>query len=276
MKKSGLTILLTICTLATAQKISDTITNTSDRDMLCVADYPAVYRKMEINGTVRYTRVKDKEERIKIIHPSQSFKKERKGFLVCYNELGKISSDPKNRIEKSNEYTLESYLTFQNEYDIFLYQGEDLNFTSHHFGIPQRCAPYKGGRYCDQGFGLDVIYDRNEKVKTVLLYDTAVKRGTLPFEPESILHLRSNNLPLGLWIQKKYKKYFSKKPSVHTKNLIMWENLTPHIKRVIMTPKRGHYELGYTVKNGHNSFVDVKKGTEEPRDYLQAVEVQYR
>ncbi len=276
MKKYTQAILLSFCTLASAEKISDTITNTSDRDMLCVADYPAIYEKKKINGTVRFTRVKDKEERIKIIHPSQSFKKERKGFLVCYNELGKISSDPKNRIEKSNKYTLESYLTFQNEYDIFLYQGKDLNFTSHHFGIPQRCAPYKGGRYCDQGFGLDVIYGRDEKVKTVLLYDAAVNRGTLPFEPDSILHLRSNNLPLGLWIQKKYKKHFSKKPSVHTKNLIMWENLTPHIKRVIMTPKNGHYELGYTVKNGHNSFVDVKKGTEEPRDYLQAVEVQYQ
>ncbi len=83
-------------------------------------------------------------------------------------------------------------------------------------------------------------------------------------------------MPLGLWVKKSYKKLFSKKPTLHTKNIIMWENPSKYIKRVIMTPKNGYYKFSHKIKNGSNLFRNGRKISEEANDYVGAIEIQYR
>jgi len=269
-------ILFSVFSVASGAETSDTITNKTNKEMLCVATYPSIYGEKEVNGQKRRVELQAKKEVIKTIQPNQAFKKERTGFLKCYNELSKVESFEKNNIQRTNQYSLRSHVSSHNKYDITLYEGKNREFVDRTVGIAQRCSPYKKGQYCNYGFGLDIIYDQKDNVKTVLFYDNTVKRGKLPFKPESIMQLYSNSEPLGLWVKKNYKKLFSKKPSVHTQNLIMWENLSKHIKRVIMTPQKGYFELSHTMKNGHNLFRDGWKDSKKAQEYVQAIEIQYQ
>jgi hypothetical protein len=269
-------LLIPLLSLASGVKTSDTIINDTNKEMLCVASYPSVYGEQEINGQKRNVELEPKKEIIATLQPGEAFKKERAGLLKCYNELSKIESFEKNNIQRTNQYSLQSHINNHNKYDITQYEGKDRDFVEKTFGIAQACSFYKDGEYCNHGFGLDIIYDNKNKVQAILFYDNTLARGMLPFEPESILKLRSNTEPLGLWIVQNYKKLFSKKPSVQTKNLIMWENLSKHIKRVIMTPKRGHFELSRTVKNGRNLFRDGRNDSEKAQEYIQAIEIHYQ
>jgi hypothetical protein len=244
--------------------------------MLCIEKYPAIYEEKLVNAHKQRLETMPKEERISTLQPKHSLRKRREGYLYCFNELDYVKSRQRNDIERSNQYTLKSHVNNHNRYDITLYQGKDRSFVEHTFGIAQSCAPYKDGEYCNHGFGLDIYYDKTQDVNTIFLYGNTVARGTLPFEPASMLKLRNNEGPLGLWVQKHYKKLFSKKPDLHSQNLMRWKHPTKGIKQVIVTAKNGHYELSRTFKNGHNLFRDGWKDSEKPLDYIQAIEIQYK
>ncbi len=264
-------ILIISCFLQ-ANELSDTITNNTKVDMLCVESYPSVYKK---EGQ-KNVKVFDSEKYINTLKPNKSIKKKREGTLNCYNEFKDITSSKDNRIFQTNERTIESHLISHNKYNLTLYENKTRDFVEKNFGIAQRCAPYKDGKYCNYGYGLDILFDTHNKVKTLYLYENTVHRGELPFEPESILKLYSNSKPLGLWVVKDYKKLFSKKPTLKTNSLIMWENLSKHIKRVTMIPKNGYYPLSYTVKDGHNLYKNGYEDSAKPMDYVQAIQVEYR
>ncbi|DAB32011.1 MAG TPA: hypothetical protein CFH79_06070 [Sulfurospirillum sp. UBA11407] len=252
------------------------IVNDTTKPMLCIEKYDSIYEKKEINGETRNVKVKDNEEIISTLSPSKSISKKREGSICCYNELGKFNLFEDGRVQKATKEQLQSHKNIHEYFDLTKYANKDRDFVGKNFSIAQRCAPYKGGLYCHQFFGLDIIYDKEDKVSTILLYENTLKNNKLPFAPESILDLYVNSMPLGLWVKESYKKLFSKKPTIHTKNLIVWENLTPYIKRVIMTPKNGYHDLSHKMKDGFNLYRVNYKDSKEPTDYLGAIEVQYK
>jgi len=259
-----------------ANEVSDTITNNTNEDMLCVESYPSVYEKKDVNGKQKRVKVLDDEKYIKTLKPNKSIKKKREGNLNCYNEFKDITSPKDNRIFQTNERTIESHLISHNKYNLTLYENKTRDFVEKNFGIAQRCAPYQKGEYCNFGYGLDIFFNENKKVKTIYLYENTVNRGKLAFKEESILKLYTNSKPLGLWVVKDYKKLFSKKPAISTTNLIMWENLTKHIKRVTVIPKNGYFKLSYKMKDGHSLFKNGYEDSEEPMDYIGSIQIFYK
>ena len=270
-----LVTILIIVNALQANKLSDTITNNTKVDMLCVETYPSIYEQKEVKGIKKRVKVLDDEKYIKTLKPNKSIKKKREGNLNCYNEFKEITSSKDNRVFQTNERTLPSHLIKHNKYNLTLYENKTRDFVEKNFGIAQRCAPYKKGEYCNHGYGLDIAYDKNKKVKTIYLYKNTVNRGNLPFKEESILKLYTNSKPLGLWVVKDYKKLFSKKPTISTTSLIMWENLTKHIKRVTMIPKNGYFKLSYKMKDGHNLFKNGYEDSEQPMDYVGSIQIEY-
>ena len=271
-----ISILIFFCFLE-ANELSNKITNDTNTDMLCVGTYPSVYEDQVVEGKKRRVKVLENEEIIETIKVNQTLKKKREGKLACYNEYKEVISVIDNRIFQTNKRTLESYLTRQNSFDLSFYENKTRNDIDRTLFIAQRCAPYKEGKYCNYAFGLDILFDKNEKVKTIFLYDTTVNKGKLPFEAKSIFKLYYNSRPLGLWVVKKYKKLFSKKPTISRKNLIEWENLSKHIKRVSMTPENGYFKLSYRLKDGRTFYKDAYRNDSEiPRDYIGSIQVEYR
>ena len=244
--------------------------------MLCVAKYDALYGEKEVDGHKQRVVTQPNEEKLTVLKPHTSMIKARKGYVNCFNEEGFIKSYQDNNIQRENQYTLKSHIINHNRYDITLYQGKDRDFVEKNFGIAQSCAPLKGGAYCNHAFGLDIFYAKNNKVNTIFLYGNTLNRGNLAFEQASLFKLRNNEGPLGLWVTKHYKKLFSKKPTLKTQNVMIWEHPAPKIKRVIVTAAKGHYELGYTIKDGHNLFRSQRSESNTPMDYIQAIEVQYQ
>lgn len=269
-------IILIAPLLCMAAEKGDSIKNDTSKEMLCVAQYPSIYGEKEINGQKRSVELEPKKEVIKIIQPHESFKKERQGHVNCYNELGYIESFESGSIETSNEDRMWGNLTHHNIYDPTQYENKSIYDVGNVLGIAQKCGNYGEDMYCNQGFGLDILYDKNKKVKSVFIYGNALQNNKLPFKVDSIFQIRSSDGPLGLWVMKKYHKLFSKKPVIKSKNLIMWENLTSHIQRVIMTPQNGYFEFSETVKNNRNLFRDHWNDSDKATDYLQAIEIQYR
>ena len=268
--------LLLLSLLSQASEVSDTITNQTTKPMLCIGSYPSVYTEKLVDGYKRRVETSPREELISTLQPKKSLKKKREGSLYCFNELEYVKSRQQNDIERSNQYTLKSHVNNHNRYDITRYQGKDRSFVEHNFGIAQSCAPLNGGEYCNHGFGLDIFYDKKQDVNTIFLYGNTVARGTLPFEPVSMLKLRTNASPLGLWVQKHYKELFSKKPDFRSQNVMSWKYPSKGIKRVIVTAKNGHYELSHTFKDGQNLFRSGRNESKTPQDYIQAIEVQYK
>lgn len=262
--------------LCMAAEKGESIKNNTAKEMLCIAQYPSIYGEKEINGQKRSVEIESAKEVIKIIQPNESFSKERQGYVNCYNELGYIKSYDSGSIDMSNENRMWGHLTNHNIYDPTQYENKTIYDVGKVLGIAQKCGNYEDGLYCNQGFGLDILYDKNKRVKSIFLYGNALQNNKLPFKADSIFQIRNNEGPLGLWVMKNYHKLFSKKPVIESKNLIMWENLTPHIQRVIMTPQNGYFELSTTVKNNANLFRDHWKDTDKATEYLQAIEIQYR
>lgn len=269
-------LILPIFAFANVIEKNDTITNKTNIDMLCVAQYPSVYGEKDVNGQKRQIEIEQREEVIKTIKPGKSFKKKRKGYLNCFNETVYIKSREANDIEVSNKYAIESHVNNHNSYDLTTYEGKNLAYVGKNLGIPQACGSYKGGKYCNHAFGLDIFYDTNNNVKNIYLYGNTVGNGKLPFKPESIFKLRNNEGPLGLWVRDNYKKLFSKKPSYYSKNLIVWTNPSKYIKQVSMTPKNGYFKLSRKMKNKSNLFKDGWTDSETALDYIQAIEVEYK
>lgn len=263
-------------TFANEIKNTDTIVNETDKDMLCITYYPSVYTKKTIDSQIKTILTEPSEEVIKIIQPGQSYQKKREGNLNCFNELVYIKSRKNNNIEISNSRTLESHLVNHNVYDITMYEGKDRDYVESNFGIAQSCGNYKNGKYCNQAFGLDIYYDKDDKVKSIYMHANAVKNGKLPFKPESIYKLRNNEGPLGLWVIDNYKKIFSKKPTYSSNNIIMWTDLSKNIKQVSIIPKNGYFKLSRTMKNNSNLFTNGWNDSEDAIDYIQSVEVEYR
>ena len=268
--------LLIITNFLLANEKSNKITNDTNADMLCVGTYPSVYKNQEKEGKKRRVKVLKNEEIIETIKVNQTLKKKREGRLVCYNEYAKIISMKDNRISKTNEHTLDSYLIYHNKYNLKLYENKNRSFVEKNFGIAQRCAPYSGGEYCNHGFGFDIYYNKNNRIKSIFLYESSVKRGKLPFKKESIFKLQANSIPLGPWVVKDYKKLFSKEPKISTNSLIIWENLSKYIKKVTMIPKNGYFELSRKMKNGHNLYKDGYEDSEKPIDYVGSIQVEYK
>lgn len=269
-------IFLIVPLLCMAAEKGDSIKNNTAKEMLCIAQYSSIYGEKEINGQKRSIEIEPAKEVIKIIQPNESFKKERQVHVNCYNELGYIKSFESGSIETSNENTLKSHLGWHNRYDLTQYENKTIYDVGKVLGIAQKCGNYGDNLYCNQGFGLDILYDENKRVKSIFLYGTALHNNKLPFKADSIFQIRNSEGPIGLWVLKNYQKLFSQKPIIESKNLIMWENLTPHVERVIMTPQNGYFELSTTVKNNANLFRDHWKDTDKATDYLQAIEIQYR
>jgi hypothetical protein len=259
-----------------ANEAKESVINDTPREMLCFATYPSVYEDQIIDGVKKLVEIEPKEEKIAILQPGNALEKTRPGVLKCYNELAKISSFDKNNFTRTNTQTLEAHVIAHEKYDLTQYEGKDKEFVENKFGAALRCAAYNKGEYCNQGIGLDIIYDKNSKVQTILLHGPTINSGELPFEPESILKLRTNTDPLGLWVQKNYHRLFAKETSRHTHNLIMWEYLSKHIFRVIMIPEKGFFKLSHTKKDGKNLFSNGWEESPTAQQYIQAIEVQYK
>ncbi|GEM_PF-2551487 len=277
--KQALLIPMILSVTINAATISNTLSNSTKTDMICIARYPSEYKTKFVNGQKRFIQVYPREERITILKPGASITKARKGTLKCYNQYVKLSSDTRNHIDiidaQHNPYALESHRSWFERYDLTRYERKTRSDIAKVFGIPQRCAPYKKGQYCNIGFGLDVYFDENNRVRKLFLYGNTVNGGKLPFEPHSILKLRNNRDPLGLWVQKSYKKLFTKAPDFVTECVIIWDQPNTIIKRVIMTAKNCHFKLSYKIKDGHNLYADDRNLSRTPKDYLNAVEVEY-
>lgn len=247
--------------VAIAQR-GDTLKNETAKDMICVATYKSVY-----------------EEVVQILKPNKSFKKARQGSLVCYNEEAEISSYDNNTTKKINSQVnveaFKSYLSWQNRFNLTKYENKTRDDVEKEFGIAQRCASYKKGKYCNYAFGLDIYFDQAKKVKKVFLYGNTVNNGKLPFETASIFKLRNNSKPMGLWIQESYKKLFKKEPNLKTNNVIIWNNPSAHIEQVVMTSKNGHFEISRSFKDGENLFRNGRKDSKKAVDYVNAIEVIY-
>lgn len=269
-------LILPIFVSANQIENSDTIVNTTNKNMLCVAYYPSIYAEKKTHTQTRNLLITPHEEIVKIIKPGESYKKKREGHLNCFNEFVYVKSRKKNNIEISNNRTLQSHLVNHNVYDITMYENKDRDYVEKEFGIAQSCGNYKNGKYCNQTFGLDIYYDKDDKVKSIYMYGNTVKNGKLPFKPESIYKLRNNEGPLGLWIIDNYKKIFSKKPTYSSNSIIMWTDLSEHIKQVSVIPKNGHFQLSRTIKNNYNLFKDGWNNSEDAIDYIQSIEVEYR
>jgi len=273
-------LIFSILSLANAIETSNAIKNETNKDMICVATYPSVYAEQVVDGRKRNVQTHPQEEVIKTIKPNQKFKKARKGFLVCYNEVTEISSYKENNIQRINAQinaeALKSHLSWHNRFNLTKYENKTRDDIEKEFGMAQRCAAYKQGQYCNYAFGLDVYFNQNKKVKSVLLYGNTVNNGKLPFEAASIYKLRNNGKPMGLWIQESYKKLFKDKPVINTNSLIMWNNPSRYIKQVIMTSKNGHFEISRNFKNGKSLFKNGWKDSEEAVDFVNAIEVIYK
>ena len=280
LKMKWILLLIFTISLANATETSNTIKNETTKDMICVATYHSVYAEKTVGGKKRRVQVHPQEEVIKILKPNQSYKKEREGFLICYNEVTEISSFKNNNIQRINaqinKEALKSHISWHNRFNLTKYENKTRDDIEKEFGMAQRCASYKQGQYCNYAFGLDVYFDQNKKVKKVLLYGNTVNNGKLPFKADSILKLRNNTIPMGLWVQKSYKKLFKKKPTVITNNLIMWNRPSKYIEQVIMTSKNGHFEISRNFKNGKNLFRNSWKDSEKAVDFVNAIEVIYK
>lgn len=256
--------------------VANDITNKTASPMRCVANYPREYKETLIKGIKKRTKVKNEKEVISELLPGQTASKERIGTLTCYNEFAKISSFKDGSLQQTNKRSLQSHLAHHNMYDISLYQGKDRDFVEKNFTIAQRCSPIPNGEYCNHSSGLDIIYDDNNRINSVLLYGSTVQNGRLPFQPESLLQLRSNRKPLGFWVIKNYQRIFNNPPSVWSHNLMLWENPTKNITKIIVTSKNGYFNVSRTRANGRNLFLDGYNEVETGKDYIQAIEVQYK
>jgi len=270
-----------ILSLANAIETTDLIKNETDKEMICVATYPSLYENIiDEDGKTRNVQVHRREEVIQVIQPTQVFQKTREGFLVCYNELAKISLSKANRLDKVdfqiNSHRLKTHLSRNNRLDLLKYENKRRIDIEEEFGIAQRCASYKEGAYCNFSFGLDIYFDQNTKVKSIFLYGSTLNNNKLPFEVDSINKLRNNGKPVGLWVQENNRKIFKNKPTVITNSLIMWDNPSNYIKRVIMTAKNGHFKFSHKIKDGNNLFRDGYKDLEKAIDYVNSIEVVYK
>lgn len=252
-------VFITISTVGYADNI---LINTTSKDMLCFEEYPTIYKQ---NFKMPH------EEYIVILKPKSSIVKKREGYIHCYNEIEGISWYKNGNIQKTNEYTLLSLQKQHELFDLSKYENKNRAYVDNTFYNAQKCVPYKNGQYCNYFFGLDIIFDKNKHVSTIILYRNTVDNGALPLKPESIMKLRTNSEPLGLWVKNSYKKLFAKKPAIISKNMIQWKNLSPYIKKVSMTTKR----INSLPKQGQELFYNYDNLNKDENN-IQSIIIEYK
>lgn len=255
-------VLYVLITTLQAQELL----NETSQPMLCIATYPTKYAQEEIHGIIQRVQVQQHEEIIKVIQPNESFVRSREGIINCYNELMKISSRNEQSVQRTNERTLNAHVTRHEMFDISSYANENRDFVDTKYGISQQCKEYKNGQYCKKSNGLDIFFNKDERVEKIFIYGYALKNGQLTFEPESFNKIQAQNEPLGLWVSKKNHKILSKKPTIQSNNVIVWENPTKQIRKIVMTPKNGFLNF--------NRYIPANKDI-KLQDYLQAIEIEY-
>ncbi len=242
------------------------IVNETSKPMLCIGSYPRQYKEEEIYGILQRVQTQKHEEIIKVIQPNESFLSDREGHVKCYNELMKITHSNRS-LQKTDERTLHSHIIQHEMFDISSYANENRTFVDTKYGISQQCQAYQNGQYCKKANGLDIFFNKDERVEKIFLYGNALKNGQLPFIPESFNKIQVHNEPLGLWVSSKNRKLVSKKPSLQSSNVIIWENPSKDIKKIVMTPKNGFLNF--------NRFGRHQGKITQLQEYLQAIEIEY-
>ncbi|MEJ2413904.1 MAG: hypothetical protein P8Y22_01280 [Sulfurimonas sp.] len=255
-------IFIFLGSLLPAQEI---INNTTE-PMICKANYPAIYETEIIHNIEQRVMVQKQDDFVMKLNSNKSYQTTRSGNVVCFNSIEKISTYNNNlRTETGKRY---EYFKKEHEaFDIALYENENRNFVEAKFGIHRTCVPYKGGQYCQVKNGLDILYTKEGRIKKLFIYGQGVYG--LDFKPSSFSELKVNNNPLGLWIADKNKKLVQSKPSFQSSNAIVWNNPDKYIKSIVLIAKNGHLSVY------RRRYMKQEQKTQEPKDQLEAVEVDY-
>ncbi len=246
----------------------DQIANETKKPMLCNILYPAKYEMQNINGIEQRVQTQKQVYFTEIIQPDKSYLRKADETITCYNEFAKISSYKAGNVQNTDAKSLDMFKRNHELFDIASYVNEDKNFVETKYGTSNLCKEYKDGEYCKFKNGLDIFYTKSGRVKKIYIYGSPLYglAGNLPFEIDSFYKIRASNEPLGLWVSEKNREIIKTKPTFETDNVIVWENPTPNIKRVVMTPKNGFINL--------NRY-GIKDQEQKLEDYLQAIEVEY-
>jgi len=249
----------------TAQSIS----NTSSKEMLCLISYPAVNAYEIIHDINQSVRVHPQLQESKVLKVNEILTPKRQANITCYNEFLKINMHANGRIQESNSRSLDMHVKNHELFDITSYINENKSFIDAKYGNNQKCTAYQDGQYCQRYTGLDVLYRKDERVKKIFIYGRALNafRNKSAFGVDSFNQLNADNLPLGLWVSDKNKKLIKNKPSFISSNTIIWKNPSKGIKNIVMIAQEGHLPI--------NRYGPNKAKKTEPKDHLQAIEVEY-
>lgn len=245
------------------------ISNTSSKEMLCLINYPAVNAYEVIHDINQSVQVYSALEEQKVLKPNEVLKTKREANIVCYNEFEKLTMYSDGRIQEHKSRSLQMHVNNHEYFDIASYVNENKSFVDAKYGNNQTCTDYQGGKYCQRYNGLDILYSKEERVQKIFIYGNALgyHRNKVSFAVENFNRLRADNLPLGLWVSNKNKKLIKDKPSFSSSNAIIWKKPSRGIKSIAMTAKEGHLTI--------NRYGPNKTKKVEPKDYLQAIEVEY-
>lgn len=258
-------ILLLLIAL-NALLLSETITNETSETMLCQVNYPAIYEEELIHDIEQRVKVKEQEEFTFLLQPKKTFQKVRKGSVICFNSLEKISVYNNGiRTDKGRSY--DNFKKEQEVFDFGIYANENREFIEAKFGIHRSCIPLDKGEYCQLRNGLDILYTKRGRVKKLFVYGQALYN--LDFEADSFNKIKVGRNPLGLWIAEKNKKLISTKPIIQSSNVIVWKKPHKYINSIILTAKNGHLNL-YNYR-----YKKQQQNKEIPKDQLEAIEIEY-
>ncbi|WP_310441979.1 hypothetical protein [Sulfurimonas sp.] len=250
----------------------DEIINDTDKQMLCVVSYPAKYEQEIIHGIDQRVQVQKEDSFTTILQPNETLLRKTDGNVICYNELTRISAY-KDRVNKQTDInSLDQHLKNHEIFDINSYINENREFIEAKYGtgMENQCKNYKDGEYCTLRNGLDILYNKEGRVKKIFIYGSSLfeLKGNLALEADSFSKIRANNEPLGLWISEKNKKIIKSKPSFESDNVILWKNPSNGIQSIVMTSKDGHMAINGYSRGNINKEVNLQ-------NYLQAIEIEY-
>lgn len=264
MKHLLLLLLFMLCLYS-----SDEITNETSKAMLCNINYQAKYELEVIHGIKQRVQTQQEKSNIVILQPGESIVGKKNGKIKCYNELKSFFLNKNLEGTEVESKRFERFKKSHEVFDITSYINEDKKFIEAKYGISNQCKKYKDGEYCKRVNGLDIFYNKNERVKKIFLYGYPLfeKKVNLPFEIDSFNKIRVNNEPLGLWISKKNSKLIKSKPTFQSSNAIIWENPANGIAKIVMTPKNGYINI--------NRYSRMNMGEEKLQDFLQSIEIEF-
>ena len=251
---------ITLVALVTLSQLSaQNIKNETNQNMLCHTNDRAIYEQEIIHGIKQRVQVTKASVKTEVLKPGRSIKIKDNSTISCYNQLTKIDFY-KGRKSTLHNRQIRSHVSNHERFDIASYANQDRSFVENSYGIARNCVPYKGGKSCEQNSGLTIIYNRESRVKTLIIKSSALKNGRLTFEPRSFNKISVNNQPLGLWISNKNKKLIKNRPSLISESVILWNKPTKYIKHIIMTSKNDgrRYYGGFNARNGEKKVQTEK------------------